>query len=141
MSAAGPNLTGPSRGGLQGQPGGPGRTPAGPRRLRAIPLLLAVSGWAVLGIAAVAGPGGPRSVAVFAFALLCPGVALVRLLPLRDPLERTVLSVALGMSLAALAAETAAIGHVLQPLPVLIVLAAVCSAAAITELARGGRTP
>lgn len=135
MKSSAPDRTGPFRGGRQGQPD----TLTGPRRSRAVPLLLAVSGWAAVGIAALAGPGALRSAAVFGFVLVCPGVALARLLPLRDLLERAVLSAALGVSLAALTAEAAAISHILQPLPVLIVLAAVCTAAAVTELARGGR--
>jgi uncharacterized membrane protein len=110
-----------------------------PRR-HAIPLVLAVSGWLVLGISAATGPNIVRSVAVFAFVLLGPGVAVVRLLPIRDLLERVVLALALGMSMALLIAEAADIRHVLQPTLVLVVLAVICSAAAVTELAREGKS-
>jgi hypothetical protein len=113
-----------------------GTQPSRRPRSRAIPVLLAVSGWAVLGITAAGAPPPVRAAAVFVFALACPGVALVRLLPLRDFLERAVLSLALGMSLAALAAEAFAVSHILQPTLVLVVLAAICSAAALTELTR-----
>jgi hypothetical protein len=106
-----------------------------------IPLLLAVSGWLVLGITAVGEFQGIRAFAVFAFALTGPGTALVRLLPLREPLERAVLAVAVSMSLATLVAEAAYIGHVLRPAVMLAVLATACSAAAAVELARGVQEP
>ena len=106
-------------------------------RGRGIPLLLAVSGWLVLAITALGAPGPVRLMAVFGFAFFGPGIALVRLLPLRAFLERAVLAVALGLSLGALAAEAFAIGHVLGPTPVLVLLAIICSAAALAELARG----
>lgn len=105
----------------------------------AIPLLLAVSGWIVLGITLIAGIPGIRIFAVFAFVLIGPGTALIRLLPLRDFLERAILAIALGTSLAALMAESAAIGHPLHPRLVLVVLASICSAGAVAELVRGAR--
>jgi uncharacterized membrane protein len=108
-------------------------------RQHAIPLTLAVSGWLVLVITAASGPNIIRSVAVFGFVLFGPGVAVVRLLPIRDLLERAVLALALGMSIALLAAEAADIRHILQPTLVLIILAVICSAAAVTELAREGK--
>ena len=102
-----------------------------------IPVLLAVSGWLVLGITAVGEFQAIRPLAVVAFTLTGPGAAVVRLLPLTERLERAVLTVAISLSLATLAAEAAYIGHVLQPAVVLVGLATVCSAAAATELARG----
>ena len=108
------------------------------QRSRVISLLLAVSGWIVFGIIAVQAPTPARAIAVFAFTLICPGAALVRLLPLRDLLERAVLVVAIGLSLAALAAETAATGRPPQALPVVAVLALVCTlAAALAEATQG----
>ena len=106
-----------------------------------VPLLLAVSGWVVLGITALGGPDPARMAAVFAFAFLGPGVALVRLLPLRDFLERAVLAVALGLSLVTLTAEAVAISHTLGPTLVLVVLASICSAAALADIARGSKAP
>jgi uncharacterized membrane protein len=105
-------------------------------RRDAIPLTLAVSGWLVLIITVASGPNIIRSVAVFAFVLFGPGVAVVRLLPIRDLLERAVLALAVGMSISLLVAEAADIRHILQPTPVLVILAVICSAAAVTELAR-----
>jgi len=109
---------------------------AGLRRW-SIALLLAVSGWLVLGLIVVTGQPALRAPAVFAFVFICPGLAIVRLLPLRDPLERAVLAVALGLSLAALAAEGMAISHILQPAMVLVALASLCTAAAVAEVVRG----
>jgi uncharacterized membrane protein len=105
-------------------------------RRDAIPLTLAVSGWLVLIITMASGPNIIRSVAVFAFVLFGPGVAVVRLLPIRDHLERAVLALAVGISISLLVAEAADIRHILRPTPVLVILAVICSAAAITELAR-----
>ncbi|HYB87563.1 MAG TPA: hypothetical protein VEC76_11965 [Streptosporangiaceae bacterium] len=107
-------------------------------RRQAIPLLLAVAGWLVLALTVLVDAPGLRTAAVFAFALAGPGTALIRLLPLRDPLERAVLAVALSASLATLLAEAAAIGHFWHPTAVLAALAALCSAAAVAEL-RGVR--
>ena len=105
-------------------------------RRRDIPLGLAVSGWLVLGITAIAGHNLIRPLAVFAFALLGTGVALIRLLRIRDLLERLLLVLALGMSIAALAAGAIAVGHDMQPARVLAVLAVICSCAALIELTR-----
>ncbi len=115
------------------QPAGPQARAARQRRA-AVPMLIGLSGWAVLGVTALAGPGAIRSLAVFGFALAVPGLAIVRLLPIRGLLARAVLGVALSMSLSALVAEAAAIAHHLQPAIVLIVLATICTAAAIAEL-------
>ena len=106
---------------------------------RGISLLLAVSGWIVLGIVAAGGPAALRIFAVFAFTLICPGTALVRLLPLRDSLERAVLAVALSLSFGVLVGEAAGIGHRPQPSLVLVALASVCTAAALAELVQGAR--
>jgi hypothetical protein len=101
-------------------------------------LLLALSGWIVFGIVAARAPTPARAIAVFAFTLICPGAALVRLLPVRDLLERAVLGVAIGLSLAALAAQTAATGHPPHALLVVAALALVCTlAAAFAEATQG----
>jgi hypothetical protein len=63
-------------------------------------------------------------------------VALIRLLRIRDLLERLLLVLALGTSIAALTAEAITIGHVMPPARVLAVLAVICSCAALIELTR-----
>ena len=100
-------------------------------------LLLAVSGWIAFGIVAAQAPTPARAIAVFGFVLICPGAVLIRLLRLRDPLERAVLGLAIGLSLAVLTSEAAALGHPMRARLVLIVLASVCTAAALAEVARG----
>jgi hypothetical protein len=102
-----------------------------------IALLLAASGWLVLGLTVVTGQAAVRAPLLFAFALSCPGLALVRLLPLHDRLEQAVLAVALGLSLTALAAEGMAISHILRPAMVLVALASLCTAAAAADVVRG----
>lgn len=111
---------------------------AGVRSLM-LSLLLAVSGWIAFGIVAAQAPTPARTIAVFGFVLICPGAVLIRLLHLRDPLERAVLGLAIGLSLAALVSEAAAIGHPMRARLVLAVLASVCTAAALTEVVRGMR--
>ena len=111
---------------------------AGVRSLM-LPLFLAGSGWIAFGIVAAQAPTPARTIAVFGFVLICPGAALIRLLHLRDPLERAVLGLAIGLSLAALTSEAAAIGHPMRARLVLVVLASVCTAAALAEVVRGRR--
>jgi uncharacterized membrane protein len=99
---------------------------------------LAVVGWLVLAVTLLVGQP-IRTIVVFAFVLTGPGIAIIRLLPLRDPLEKAVLALALGMSLAALVAEAVAIAHVLRPTLALAILAALCTAAALTEMTRAAK--
>src|SRR5205807_2481089 len=79
------------------------RRRAGDLRRLGTDVALALSGWAVVAVVATGGHGPARVAAVFAFVLLAPGAAVTRLLPLRDALARVVLTVALSLSLAALA--------------------------------------
>lgn len=109
------------------------------RRSRVLSLLLAVSGWIVLGIVVAQAPTPARTIAVFGFVLICPGAVLIRLLRLRDPLERVVLGLAIGLSLATLISEVAALGHPVRAQLVLVVLASVCTVAALAEMVRGMR--
>lgn len=60
---------------------------------------LASSGWITLLCVEYLPPGSLlRVLVVFAFVLFCPGFAVARLLPTREPAERWVLAVALSMS-------------------------------------------
>jgi uncharacterized membrane protein len=108
-------------------------------RSRVLSLLLAASGWIVLGIVTAQAPTPARTIAVFGFVLICPGAAVIRLLRLRDPLERVVLGLAIGLSLATLISEVAALGHPVRAQLVLVVLASVCTVAALAEMVRGMR--
>jgi uncharacterized membrane protein len=95
-----------------------------------------VSGWLVLGITAVAGQSIIRPFAVFAFAFFGPGLAVLRLLRIRDLLERLVLTLALSLSIVVLVAEKTAVGQSMEPTRVLVVLAVICTGAALIELIR-----
>jgi len=108
-------------------------------RSRVLSLLLAVSGWIVLGIVVAQAPTPARTIAVFGFVLICPGAVLIRLLRLRDPLERVVLGLAIGLSLATLISEVSALGHPVRAQLVLVVLASVCTVAALAEMVHGMR--
>jgi len=108
-------------------------------RSRVLSLLLAASGWIALGIVTAQAPTPARTIAVFGFVLICPGAVLIRLLRLRDPLERVVLGLAIGLSLATLISEVAALGHPVRAQLVLVVLASVCTVAALAEMVRGMR--
>lgn len=62
--------------------------------------VLMSSGWITLLCMQYLAPGSlGRTLAVFGFVLLCPGLAVAGLLPTRESVERWVLAVALSMSL------------------------------------------
>jgi hypothetical protein len=73
------------------------------RRVREAPrwrLLLAGSGWLTwLGVLLLPAGSAPRVALVFGFVLICPGLAVSLLLPVREAAVRWVLAVALSMSL------------------------------------------
>ncbi|GAA5110829.1 hypothetical protein [Pseudonocardia adelaidensis] len=64
---------------------------------------LAISGWTTL-LAVLLAPSAspPRVVLVFGFVLVCPGLAVCLLLPMREAVERWVYGVALSIALAIL---------------------------------------
>lgn len=104
--------------------GGARRNPFGAQA----PLVLLA--WVVVGLAYSPLPAEVRAVAVFGFAVVGPGWALVGLLPPRDLLERLSLAVAVSLSLAALVGEGMAFFGPWNPRGALIVLAAVTTLAA-----------
>jgi uncharacterized membrane protein len=118
----------------------PGRQAPPSIRFRptAVSSALALMGWLVLALTLLVGQP-VRTIVVFAFVLTGPGIAIIRLLPLRNPLEQAVLALALGMSLATLVAEAAAIAHILRPTLVLAILAGFCTAAALTEMTQAAK--
>ena len=111
-------------------------------------LALAASGW--LALAATALPdGSPARVAIaFAFLLLCPGAAAVRIATAAldrgrgrtmDLLEAGVLTVAVSLALGALVGEAFFISHSFTTTRAIIALAAITTAAALCP-APGRRT-
>ncbi|MBW7882654.1 MAG: hypothetical protein H3C34_08455 [Caldilineaceae bacterium] len=101
------------------------------------PLLLITAALAAV-FAAYFRIGPPLQAAiVFPFVLLCPGMALARLLPLRGELEAWVLAVALSLTLGILVALAMLIAGGWSPLGGLTSLAAVTLYGAVLQLARG----
>ena len=116
--------------------------------LTALPprLILAASGW--LALAATALPdGSPLRVTIaFAFMLVCPGAAVVRLAAAAlergrarrtiDPLEAGVLTVAVSLAIGALVGEAFFLSHSFTTTRAIVVLAAITSAAALCPIPR-----
>lgn len=69
------------------------------RTIRAAQWALASSGWITLLCVQYLPSGSPpRVLLVFGFVLFCPGFAVARLVPTREPAERWVVAIALSMS-------------------------------------------
>ena len=110
-------------------------------RPRLWPPLIGVSTAAAVGVT-YAGAAGPlRPLVVLWFLAVCPGMAVVRLLRLRDGVSELVLAVAVSLSLETLVAAIALYGGRWSPELVLDVVAgiALAGAAAETLLVREGR--
>lgn len=100
------------------------------KRLREVwPIGLAVSGWLAVAFVVLGAPVLVRTLAVFGFVLLGPGLSLVAFLERSGPLERLVLAVAVGTSLATLLAETMSLSAHWSPTLALCGLAALCTGA------------
>jgi hypothetical protein len=78
----------------------------GDRWLRAVILLSGAA--ALLGLLSGPGPSW-RTVAVFWFIGVCPGLAMIRLIGLREPLVRVALTVPVSLAVSALLSELLAI--------------------------------
>jgi hypothetical protein len=69
------------------------------RTIRAAQWALASSGWiTLLCVQYLPSASPPRILLVFGFILFCPGFAVARLVPTREPAERWVVAIALSMS-------------------------------------------
>jgi uncharacterized membrane protein len=99
---------------------------------------LAMSGWIMAVIVDVSTPESALSVvqapAAFVFVLLCPGLAVARLLPLREPVEVWVCGVALSMSFGLLVSVAFTFLRDNSTVHRLLTLAAVATAAALVEI-------
>jgi uncharacterized membrane protein len=72
---------------------------SGLRTIRFRQLALACSGWlTLLGVEYLPAASISRMMLVFFFVLVCPGLAVARILPMRESAERWVLAVALSIS-------------------------------------------
>jgi hypothetical protein len=112
-------------------------------RVRVTPrwrLALACSGW-LTWLGQLLPPGFPlRVLVVFGFVLICPGLALTLLLPLREAVVRWVLAVALSVSLAILLNTVLTIASndsLPLRLAVLATITTVAAVAAPLDAARG----
>ena len=107
---------------------------------------LFLSGWAALAATRLPGGSPPRVVIAFAFVLLCPGAAAVRLgdAVLRrsglriDRLETFVLSIALSLALGALVTEAFFLTSTYTTTRAMVVLAVFTSVGALCRLRRSG---
>jgi uncharacterized membrane protein len=76
-----------------------------------------------------------RSVLVAAFVLVCPGLALVRLLRLEEPLFELTLGIALSLALAGLVSVALLYAHAWSPGKGLAILAVIAFGGSAFELA------
>jgi hypothetical protein len=113
-------------------------------RSAAVPWLLAASGWVALAATLLPAAGPLRVIVTFGFLLVCPGLALVRLLERPDLLEEFVVGLALSMSLAVTVSVAMAVGHWWHPgwglalLALLTTVAGVAGSGAGLARIRGG---
>ncbi|MFB7874112.1 hypothetical protein ACFC06_02595 [Nocardia sp. NPDC056064] len=114
--------------------------------LRTTPLvtwLLAGSGWLTLLCVHTISPDGPlsmlRTLIVFGFVLLCPGLAVARLLPLREDIEVWVVGIALSLSLGLLVSVAFTAARNDSTTSRLVTLAIVPTAAAAVQVLRSAR--
>lgn len=75
-----------------------------------------------------------RQLLLFWFILVCPGMAVIRLLHLGDTLTQTILAVALSLVLATLVAEVMLLAHKWSPTAILTVLIVISLAGALQQI-------
>jgi uncharacterized membrane protein len=116
------------------------------RSTRAVPVgawALAASGWLTLTVVNhlnVDSPFSPvRTSVVFAFVLACPGLAIARLLPLRERVEILVVAIALSISLGLLVSVAFTVARAGSTTDRLLVLASITSVAAGIDMYRSAR--
>ncbi len=96
-------------------------------------VLLVAAITALTGVAIVAGVTASVAPLIIVFVLLCPGLALVGPLRLRDPLFEIVLGVALSVSVAGLFATIELFLHAWAPMPTLGLLVAISVAGLLLD--------
>ncbi len=82
-----------------------------------------------------------RPLLVAWFVAVCPGMAWVSLLRLRDRLSELVIGVATSLVVATLATEAMALAHRWSPSALLVALAVACVPAVVLSQRSGRRTP
>jgi len=104
------------------------------------PLLVLLSGVAVLALVLLDGPAGVRAVAVLTYLAAVPGLAWVRLIRLPDGLAQLVIGIALSLALGILVAQTMVALRLWSPRLGLFALVSLASVAALLELVRDWRS-
>jgi hypothetical protein len=103
---------------------------------------LASSGWiTLLCVNYLAAGSLPRVIVVFAFVLVCPGLAVVGLIPTKELPERWVLAVALSMSFGLLVSVVFTVMRVESVMPQIVSLALITSLAVLINAVVSGRRP
>ncbi len=100
------------------------------------PLVIMLSGL-LLGLAVLAGLAGlPRVILTFWFLLVCPGMAIVQLVPVEEGPARWSMAIALSLVLDTLVAETMALARVWSMPAALGVLIVVSLLGSLVQLGR-----
>lgn len=107
-------------------------TPTGWRWPAGIGLLCASACAAV----ALGGSSTPRTLAVIAFLLLCPGMAVVRAIGVGDPWAQLSLGLGLSVAIDTLVSGVVAFAGAWSPSAILLILVAVSLSGAALELRR-----
>src|SRR5262245_14909782 len=97
------------------------------------PAVIVLSGLAAAAVTLVNVVEPLRSILVFWFLLVCPGMAFVRLLRLGQPVAEWTLAVALSLAIDALVAGTMAFFKIWSPVGGLLVLVVLSLAVAIVQ--------
>jgi uncharacterized membrane protein len=105
----------------------------------AVSAALVVTAIAATALVALDARSDLRAVVVVGFLTVCPGLAAVRLTPLRDPLEQAVYAVALSVSIGVLAALAMLFSGHWEPAACVVALAAWVILASVARLARDRR--
>ena len=105
-------------------------------------LILAASGWVtLLGTLMLPASSPPQVILVFGFSLICPGLAVSRLLPTKKPVEGVVLAVALSISFGILVTVTLTVVAIDSVVLGLGLLALITTVAALVDVRPIPKTP
>jgi uncharacterized membrane protein len=113
------------------------------RAITAVEWILATSGWITLVVVHFLPADSPLSILriciVFAFVLLCPGLAVARVLPLREPAEVWVVATALSISFGLLVSVAFTIVRNDSTTQRLLTLAVITTVATVVDMYRSAR--
>jgi len=111
------------------------------RRDRVWPYLITCLAAASVGFVLLDLPNPPRAAIVLAFAVVCPGMAFVRLLQLGEPWREFVLAIVVSLALAAVMATIPLYAGMWDPKLSLLALAAITLLAILADFLRPDRQP